>query len=202
LAITTDILGLASVSSRVFAALRPRVAGLAPLTNTSVEPVFGIYVMAGGFHGRACLGRDEVNTNTRRFPMHPTSFTPSIGVTIGRQTRLYYAYITTAPAALDAPSTMTLHAATLADLADLACDELQFDSFKAKTDARLILVDSTELAWQRRRCREHKHLFVAADPVLVGLNSLQHWLWQRLGTPAAAAKNPNAPSPRVCSVIH
>jgi hypothetical protein len=43
--------------------------------------------------------------------------TTSIGVTIGRHTRLYYAYITTAPANLDAPSTMTLYAATLADVA-------------------------------------------------------------------------------------
>ena len=42
--------------------------------------------------------------------MSTTSITPSIGVTIGRETRLYHAYITTAPAALDAPSTLTLHA--------------------------------------------------------------------------------------------
>jgi len=25
-------------------------------------------------------------------------------------------------------------------------------------------------------------VFTTADPVLVGLNSLQHWLWQRLRT--------------------
>ena len=117
--------------------------------------------------------------------MHTTSITPSIGVTIGRQTRLYYAYITTAPAALDAPSTMTLYAAPLADVSGLAHDDIQFDTFRAKTSTRLVLVDATELAWQRRRCREQKHLFVAADPVLVGLNTLQHWLWQRLGAPAA-----------------
>lgn len=52
--------------------------------------------------------------------MISTSITPSIGVTIGRQTRLYYAYITTAPAALDAPSTMTLYASTLADVSGYA----------------------------------------------------------------------------------
>jgi hypothetical protein len=115
--------------------------------------------------------------------MHTTSITPSIGVTIGRQTRLYYAYITTAPAALDAPSTMTLYAAVLADVSGLACDEVQFDTLRAQTPSRLVLVDATELAWQRRRCRENNHLFVAADPVLVGLNTLQHWLWQRLGAP-------------------
>ena len=44
--------------------------------------------------------------------MSDTSITPSIQVTIGRQTRLYHAFITTAPAALDAPSTLTLCAWT------------------------------------------------------------------------------------------
>jgi hypothetical protein len=34
--------------------------------------------------------------------MSDTSITPSIEVTIGRQTRLYHAFITTAPAALEA----------------------------------------------------------------------------------------------------
>jgi hypothetical protein len=117
--------------------------------------------------------------------MPTMSITPSIGVTIGRQTRLYYAFITTAPATLDAPSTVTLHASALADLSGLACDDVVFDVCRAKTRARLLLVDATELAWQRRRVREHQHLFVAADPVLVGLNTLQQWLWCRLG---AAAK--------------
>jgi hypothetical protein len=114
--------------------------------------------------------------------MDTTSITPSIGVTIGRQTRLYYAYITTAPAALDAPCTMTLYAATLADVSGLATDQIAFDLYRAKTTARLVLVDATELAWQKRRYRERKHLLIAADPVLVGLNTLQQWLWQRLGT--------------------
>ena len=75
--------------------------------------------------------------------MHITSITPSIGVTIGRHTRLYFAYITTAPAALDAPSTMTLHAAPLADVSGLALDEVVFDACRARTTARLILVDAT-----------------------------------------------------------
>jgi hypothetical protein len=123
--------------------------------------------------------------------MRTTSITPSIGVTIGRHSRLYYAYITTAPATLDAPSTMTLYAATLADVSGLGCDEIQVDTFRAKTSARLVLVDSSELGWQRRRCREKKHLFAAADPVLVGLNTLQQWLWQRLGAPATEEENAN-----------
>ena len=54
--------------------------------------------------------------------MNVTSITPSIGVTIGRHTRRYYAHITTAPAALDAPSTMTLSTAPLADVSSLAWD--------------------------------------------------------------------------------
>ena len=115
--------------------------------------------------------------------MLTTSITPSIGVTIGRHTRLYYAYITTGPASIDAPSTLTLHTATLADVAALACDEIAFDGCRAKQTARLVLVDATELGWQRRRYREAKHVFASADPILVGLNTLQHWLWQRLGIP-------------------
>ena len=47
---------------------------------------------------------------------------PTITVTIGRQTRVYHAFITTAPAAYDAPSTLTLHAASLNDVAGLAAD--------------------------------------------------------------------------------
>jgi len=123
--------------------------------------------------------------------MLTTSITPSIGVTIGRQTRLYYAYITTAPAVLDAPSTMTLCTAPLADVSGFASDPISFDTRRATTDARLVLVNATELAWQRRRCRERKHLLAPADPVLVGLNTLQHWLWQRLGAPASDEHNPS-----------
>jgi hypothetical protein len=115
--------------------------------------------------------------------MNTTSITRSIGVTIGRLTCLYYAYISTAPAALDAPSTMTLYTAPLADVSGLACDEIVFDTCQARTKARLILVDATERSWQKRRCREHGHLFAPADPMLVGLNTFQNWLWQRLGVP-------------------
>jgi hypothetical protein len=116
--------------------------------------------------------------------MNTTSITPSIGVTIGRQTRLYYLYITTAPAALDAPATMTLSVGTLADLVDLAFDETAFNACRARTRARLILVDTTQRSCQRRRCRENGHLIAEADPVLVGLTRLQDSLWQRLGVPS------------------
>ena len=109
-----------------------------------------------------------------------TAITPSIGVTIGQQMRLYHAFVTTAPVVLDAPSTMTLYVASLADVCGLAADPISVNTSQANSRARLVLVDSTELAWQRARYREKRHIFAAADPVLVGLNSLQHWLWQRL----------------------
>jgi hypothetical protein len=163
--------------------LRPRCARLTPLTRPPASAVLGNCVMARQVHGRSHIGLDSMDTKGRLRFMNTTSITPSIGVTIGRLTRLYYAYITTAPAALDAPSTMTLCVATLADLAGLAFDEIAFDSCRARTKARLILVDTTERSCQRRRCREHGHLFAEADPVLVGLSKLQDWLWLRLGAP-------------------
>ena len=116
--------------------------------------------------------------------MFDTSTTPSIEVTIGRQTRLYHAFITTAPAALDAPSTLTLYAGSLSDVVGFAVDPSSMDVARARTPSRLILIDTTELAWQRARCRASAHRLAPADPVLVGLNTLQQWLWQRLQMPA------------------
>ena len=113
--------------------------------------------------------------------MNTTSITPWIGVTIGRDTRLFYGYITTAPAALDAPATITLSTATLVDQSELALDEVVFDSCRARTKARLILVDATERSHQRRRCRQHGHLIAEADPALAELNTLEDSLWHRLG---------------------
>lgn len=112
--------------------------------------------------------------------MPDRSITPSIEVTIGRQTRLYHAFITTAPAALDAPSTLTLYAGPLSDVVGFAVDPVDMDAAKARTPSRLILIDAAELGWQRARCRSRAHRLAPADPVLVGLNTLQQWLWQRL----------------------
>ena len=109
--------------------------------------------------------------------------TPSIVVTIGRQTRLYHALVTSAPASLDSPSIVTLYASTLADLAGFAERELPFDNRTKTTPARLVLVDASEHAWYRARCLGHHHIFAGVDPVLVSLTSLQHWLWQRLQAP-------------------
>jgi hypothetical protein len=113
--------------------------------------------------------------------MNTTSITPWIGVTIGRDTRLFYGYITTAPAALDAPATITLSTAPLIDQSELALDEVVFDSCRARTKARLILVDATERSQQKRRCRQHGHLIAEADPALAELNTLEESLWHRLG---------------------
>jgi hypothetical protein len=118
--------------------------------------------------------------------MRQLSITPSITVTIGRHTRLYFAFVTTAPATLDSPATMTLHAATLSDVAGLAADPITWDDGRGKTPGRLVLVDGMELAWQRARYRGNQHILLPADPVLVGLNTLQHWLWQRLQAPIAS----------------
>lgn len=115
--------------------------------------------------------------------MRDFAITPSIAVTIGRQTRLYHAFVTTAPAALDSPSTLTLYLSTLADVADFAATPVVHDNGSAGVRARLVLVDAAELAWQRARCRGNHHIFAPADPVLVGLTTLQHWLWQRLKAP-------------------
>ena len=117
--------------------------------------------------------------------MHTRAITPSIGVTIGQQMRLFHAFVTTAPAVLDAPSTVTLYLATLSGrFRPGSGSEVPLDTNRTSTPARLVLVDSTELDWQRARYREGHYVFATADPVLVGLNSLQHWLWQRLRTPS------------------
>ena len=101
-------------------------------------------------------------------------------VTIGRQTRIYCAYVTTAPAELDSPATVTLHTSTFSDIVGFAAEPVPHDTVTARTPARLVLVDAMEHAWQRAKYRGHHHLLLPADPVLVGLNTLQHWLWQRL----------------------
>jgi hypothetical protein len=117
--------------------------------------------------------------------MRHLSITPSVSVTIGRQTRLYFAFVTTAPAELDSPATMTLHAGTFADVAGFAADAIAHDEIRGRGPGRLVLVDAMELAWQRARYRGHQHLLLPADRVLVGLNTLQHWLWQRLQAPTS-----------------
>ncbi len=115
--------------------------------------------------------------------MGDVAFTPSIAVTIGRQTRLYHAFVTTAPTSLDSPSTLTLYLSTLADVSGFAATPVTQEAGKDRTNARLVLVDARELTWQRARCREYRHILAPADPLMVGLTTLQLWLWQRLKAP-------------------
>ena len=116
--------------------------------------------------------------------MCQVSITPSITVTIGRHTRQYFAFVTTGPAQLDSPSTITLHAAAFCEVAGLfAADPITCDESRARTPARLILVNALERDQQRANYRGSPHRWLPADRVLVGLNTLQHWLWQRLQAP-------------------
>ena len=73
-----------------------------------------------------------------------------------------------------------------------AAGPIAFDPARAKSRARLVLVDAIELEWQRARYREGHHLFAPADPVLVGTKALQHWLWIRIGSPATDLELVNA----------
>ena len=117
--------------------------------------------------------------------MRELSPTPSIEVTIGGQIRVYHAFVTTAAPMLDGPSTMTLHASTLADVCGFAADPMVHDVGNSKTPARLVLIESRELAWHRANYRAGHCICAPADPVLVSLRTLQFWLWQRLQAPGA-----------------
>ncbi len=121
----------------------------------------------------------------------PTT-SPRITVAIGQQMRLYYAFITTAPAALDAPATVTLYLGTLSDLSGLAADPIPVEPSQARTPARLVLIDAMQLVWQRARYRNVQHLLAAADPVLVSRNTLQYWLWERLQAPVPTDQEPKS----------
>jgi hypothetical protein len=109
--------------------------------------------------------------------------TPAVDVTIGGQTRIYHAFVTTAPVTFDGPSTLTLYESSFADVAGFAADPIPFNDALGRTPARLVLIGNTELVWQRARYREGQYLLAPTDPILVGLSTLQHWLWHRLASP-------------------
>ena len=175
-AITTSILGHPSVPSSLSASLRP-LTGLPGLTGPAGRHASGNYVMARAHH----VPNTRLDLNKEESMNAPTP-TPGIAVAIGQQLRVYQAFVTTAPPALDAPATLTLYSARLADVSGMAANPITVDATRARTSARLVLVDVTERDWQRARYREGQHLFTPADPVLVGANTLQQWLWLRLRT--------------------
>src|SRR3954465_12116370 len=74
------------------------------------------------FARRASIGAAGILERKERQPMFDRSRTPSIAVTIGRQTHLYSALITTAPTELDSPTTITLLADSLLELSCYAED--------------------------------------------------------------------------------
>ena len=112
--------------------------------------------------------------------MQELSPMPSIAVTIGGQLRVYHAFVTNAGPELDGPSTLTLYASTFSDLAGFTADLIAHDTARGRMAARLVLIETRELAWHRARYRAEQCVFLHADPVLVSLKTLQHWLWQRL----------------------
>jgi hypothetical protein len=118
--------------------------------------------------------------------MNARRHTPTIEIAIGRELRLYHAYVTTAPPRLDAPATLTVHAAPLWDVLWMAAAFIALDAERAKQPGRLVLVDDNQFDWQEAKYKEAQHLFTPADPVLVGLGALQDSLWNRLRSLAIA----------------
>jgi hypothetical protein len=121
--------------------------------------------------------------------MEHLSMAPGISVTIGRQTRQYFAFVTTAPDVFDSPATLTLQHGPFSEVIAFAGAPMPLERMR-RTTARLVLIDAMELAWQRATYLGHQSLFLPADARLAGPNTLQQWLWQRLhggsASPAAA----------------
>ena len=116
--------------------------------------------------------------------MTERSLTPNITVTIGHHTRIYFAFVTTAPTELDSPATVTLHAATFSDVVSFAAEPITLDHARAQAP----LAWSSSMRWSspgNERSPRSQHPLLSADPGLVGLNTLQHWLWQRLQAPTS-----------------
>ena len=107
-----------------------------------------------------------------------------VNVTIGGETRIYEAFVTTAPVTLDRPSTVTLEESSFARVAHLAAEPITFDPTLGRRPARLVLIAGADLTLQKARYREGQYLLTPADPVLVGRNTLQQWLWDRLAMPS------------------
>jgi hypothetical protein len=66
-----------------------------------------------------------------------------------------------------------------------AADPIIHDPVSSRTPARLVLIETRELAWHRAKYRAAQYLCAPADPMLVSLRTLQFWLWQRLQAPLA-----------------
>jgi hypothetical protein len=122
--------------------------------------------------------------------MLPLSITPPIAVTIGGLTRVYLAYITTAPVDLDFPKTVTVDQGPFDEVIGLAANPVAVDAARTAMPARVVLVESGDRGWQRATYRGNHHLCLEADRWLVSVEKLQASLWRRLerrvATPVAA----------------
>jgi hypothetical protein len=110
--------------------------------------------------------------------------TSVVNIRVGEETRNFQAFITTAPIAFDRPSTLTLYESSFAEIASYTAESIPFDRAFGCTEARLVLIDSTELDLQQAQYREGRYLIAAPDPVLVGRNTLEDSLWHHLGLPS------------------
>lgn len=111
------------------------------------------------------------------------TITPTISIDIGGQLRIYHAFVTTARPAMDGPSTLTLYTSNFSDVAGFAANPIPFNNEFGQKVARIVLVNATELEWHRATYRSQHCLFAPVDAQLIGLQSLQRWLWQRLSAP-------------------
>ena len=73
----------------------------------------------------------------------------------------------------------------MTDLSGFAADPIVHDTARGRMPARLVLIEMRELAWHRAKYRAEQRIFAPADPVLVSLRTLEHWLWSRLQASAA-----------------
>ena len=112
--------------------------------------------------------------------MFQLSITPRITVTIGDLTRLYLAYVTTAPAELDLPKTVPVDEGPFEEVIGLAADPVTVDAARTRLPAHVVLVESGDRVWQRATYRGNHHLFLEADRWLVSFEKLQSSLWRRL----------------------
>ena len=72
--------------------------------------------------------------------------------------------MTTAPAVLDSPNTITLDEGLFADMVGYAADPVTYDELLGPRSTRLVIVDGAQRAWQEAKYLGHHHLLLRADP--------------------------------------
>ena len=92
------------------------------------------------------------------------------------------------------------HTSNFADVAGFAANPIPFNREFGRKVARIVLVNATELEWHRATYRSQHCLFAPVDAQLLGLQSLQRWLWQRLSTPQNTGGHGVTPTEVVLSV--